>query len=205
MDLNINVAISYTPSTFATAAGIAPSDWEFSTSQSTVPAGLTLTTTLLSGTPTAVGTGTIVLSRWDDYGAPVTQATAINVVDPNAVPEPEPEPPVEEPDPEPVPDTPGKRIADFLGQGDNPDVVELAGEHVTIITAMARAYTRGGGFTDGAPNEEVDAVITTATARLVANPEQIDYSIGGTRIGRGFQGWSLGETAVLNRYRRRAL
>lgn len=95
-------------------------------------------------------------------------------------------------------------VADFLGQGDNPELVALAGEHLVIITAMARAYTRGGGFYLGDPNEEIGAVITTATARLLANPEQIDYSVGATRLGRGFQGWSLAETFVLNRYRKRS-
>lgn len=95
-------------------------------------------------------------------------------------------------------------VADFLGQGDNEELVALAGEHLVIITAMARAYTRSGGFYAGEPNEEIGAVITTATARLLANPEQIDYSVGGTRLGRGFQGWSLAETFVLNRYRKRS-
>lgn len=99
----------------------------------------------------------------------------------------------------------GQDVADFLGQGDDDHLVALAGEHVGIITAMARAYTRGGGFTDGYPAEDVAAVITTATARLLANPEQIVQTIGGTRIGEGFSGWSLAETFVLNRYRRRSL
>lgn len=98
----------------------------------------------------------------------------------------------------------GRDVAEFLGQGDDAEFVALAGEHVTIATAMTRAYTRGGGFTETEPNEELAAVITTATARLLANPGQVDYSIGGTRIGRGFQGWSLAETFVLNRYRKRA-
>jgi hypothetical protein len=98
----------------------------------------------------------------------------------------------------------GQDVADFLGQGDNTELVALAGEHLAIITAMARAYTRSGGFTLTEPNDEVAAVITTATARLLANPEQIDYQVGGTRLGRGFQGWSLAETFVLNRYRKRS-
>lgn len=101
----------------------------------------------------------------------------------------------------------GQDLADFLGQGDDTQLVALAGEHVTLVTAMARAYTRGGGFdpNDG-PNDEVAAVITTASARLVTNPEQNkreqlhDYSVTPTP----FVGWSLAETFVLNRYRRRA-
>ncbi|MEE6288622.1 hypothetical protein V2J52_13250 [Georgenia sp. MJ173] len=95
-------------------------------------------------------------------------------------------------------------MADFLGQGDDEHLVALAGEHVAIIAAMARAYTRDGGFTEHLPKDDVAAVITTATARLIANPEQIVQTVGGTRIGEGFQGWSLAETFVLNRYRKRA-
>lgn len=96
-------------------------------------------------------------------------------------------------------------VADFLGQGSDPSVVALAGEHLPIITAMARAYTRGVGFTDGAPNEEIAAVITTATARLMAHPTQLEQRIGETYTRQGFHGWTLGETFVLNRYRRTAL
>lgn len=96
-------------------------------------------------------------------------------------------------------------VADFLGQGDNPELVALAGEAVPIITAMARAYTRGKGFAvDGTPNDEIAAVITTGSARLLANPEQIRTAVGGVQINDGFTGWSLAELFVLNRYRVRA-
>lgn len=101
----------------------------------------------------------------------------------------------------------GQDLADFLGQGDDVELVALAGQHVALVTAMARAYTRGGGFLpDGSPNDEIGAVITTASARLVTNPEQVrreqihDYNVSPTP----FVGWSLVETFVLNRYRRRA-
>jgi len=40
---------------------------------------------------------------------------------------------------------------------------------VAQITVMVRAYTRGRGFIDGIPNEELSAAITTAAARLAAN------------------------------------
>lgn len=96
----------------------------------------------------------------------------------------------------------GQDVADFLGQGDDEQLVALAGQSVTIITAMARAYTRGNGFTDFGPNDEIAAVITAATARLVANPEQLRVTIGGVQTD-GFQGWTLAELFVLNRYRAR--
>lgn len=99
----------------------------------------------------------------------------------------------------------GQQVADFLGQGDIPELVALAEEHVVIVRAMARAYTRGNGFDlDGFPNEEIEAVIVTATARLVANPEQLRHSVGGVQMLDSFKGWSLAETFVLNRYRKRA-
>lgn len=98
-------------------------------------------------------------------------------------------------------------IAKFLGQGDNPDVVALAREHVPAITAMVKAYTRGGGFSrDGLdePNRDIAMVIITSTARLVANPEQLRYQAGSVQINDSFRGWTLAEQAVLNRYRKRA-
>lgn len=95
-------------------------------------------------------------------------------------------------------------VADFLGQGDDPTVLALAGEHLPIITAMASAYTRGVGFNEGQPNEEIAAVLTTATARLMGNPDQLQYKVGNISFQTGFRGWSLAETFVLNRYRKRA-
>lgn len=99
----------------------------------------------------------------------------------------------------------GQDVANFLGQSGSA-VVALAGEHVAVVTAMARAYTRDRGFDPitGEPFEDVAAVITTATARLVANPEQIAHATGPFSYGGGFTGWSLAETFVLNRYRKRA-
>src|SRR5690625_2829138 len=102
-------------------------------------------------------------------------------------------------------DVTGQQVAQFLGQSDVPSVVALAEEHAEIITAMVRAYTRGGGFAEsGEPNDELEAVIVTATARLVANPEQVPYDAGSISIRGGFHGFNLAETMVLNRYRRRA-
>lgn len=99
----------------------------------------------------------------------------------------------------------GQDVADFLGQGSDTALVALAGEVVPVITAMVSAYTRGRGFDLGEPNDELTAVITTASARMVANPEQLPTRVGSVEIRAGFQGFSLAETFVLNRYRKRAL
>ena len=80
---------------------------------------------------------------------------------------------------------------------------------IPIITTMAKAYTRGRGFDDGEPNDELAAVITTAAARLAANGSQglwrkrvddVEYDWRSS-----FTGWTLAEQAVLNRYRKRAM
>ena len=76
---------------------------------------------------------------------------------------------------------------------------------IAQVTVMARAYTRGRGFDDGEPNEEISAVITTAAARLAANGRQAvvrDKVADVEReYGSSFTGWTLAELAVLNRYR----
>ncbi|WP_168703066.1 hypothetical protein [Gordonia paraffinivorans] len=107
-----------------------------------------------------------------------------------------------------MPGVTGEAVAAFLGQAGNAELVALAEDHAAIVTAMVRAYTRGGGFVDDEPNEEVAAVITTATARLVTNPGQlaVDHTAGpiSESLRGGFQGWTLAELFVLNRYRKRA-
>ena len=82
---------------------------------------------------------------------------------------------------------------------------------IPIITAMAKAYTRGRGFTDdyGEPNEEISAVIITAAARLAANGQGLAWRYKVDEVERefrgGFNGWTLAEQYVLNRYRVRAI
>jgi hypothetical protein len=81
---------------------------------------------------------------------------------------------------------------------------------VSVVTVMAKAYTRGRGFDDttGAPNDDI-AVITTASARLAANGAQlaVDDTAGPFThsIRGGFQGWTLAERIVLDRYRVKAM
>ncbi len=98
----------------------------------------------------------------------------------------------------------GQDVAEFLGQGDDTELVALAGQHVIIVTAMARSYTRERGFLGVEPAEDVAAVITTATARMLGNPDQTDLRAGEVSVRGGFVGWTLAELFVLNRYRKRA-
>lgn len=80
---------------------------------------------------------------------------------------------------------------------------------VAQVTLMAKAYTRGRGFDEDGPTDELAAVITTAAARLAANGGQLpsDTAIGPftTNIRGAFTGWTLAEQSVLHRYRRRAM
>ena len=59
------------------------------------------------------------------------------------------------------------------------------------------------------PNEELDAVIVTAAARMVSNPTGLAHDLTSGPFShslRGaFQGWTLAELFVLNRYRKRAV
>ena len=97
----------------------------------------------------------------------------------------------------------GNDIAEFLGQGRDNQLAALAEQHAGIVTAMARAYTRGNGFTEDGVADDIAAVIVTATARLVANPEQLGQTIGAVTIRGAFTSWTLAELFVLNSYRRR--
>jgi hypothetical protein len=96
-------------------------------------------------------------------------------------------------------------LAAFLDKPGDAALIALAEKHLPIVGAMVKAHTRGNGFdVTGYPNAELAAVITTATARLLANPEQLSYDIGGVSMRGGFNGFNLAELAVLNRYRVRA-
>lgn len=86
----------------------------------------------------------------------------------------------------------------------------MADAAIPLLTAFARAYTRGRGFDeDGEPNEEIAAVITTASARFGSNTAQTSTSRTEGEVTREqrtwFTGWTLAETFVLNRYRKRAM
>lgn len=190
---------TYTARALWETLGLTEGDWatfQIDVAASSIP-GMTVTATELTGTPTTGGDFTVVVTEYyaDEMGDEISRRHTIQVTVTGGEPEPEPEPV----------DPAISGVVAFLGQSDNPEMLELAQQHLPIITAMAKAYTRGGGFTMGdQPNQEVAAVITTATARLLANPEQLRYQAGSVQINDSFRGWTLAESFVLNRYRRRA-
>lgn len=97
----------------------------------------------------------------------------------------------------------GDKVAQLLGADHDPRFVARAHQAAQLVTAMAHQYTRGRGFTP-TPSEGIEAVITTAAMRLLANPEQTDHGLGGQWTRGGFSGWTLAEQYVLNGYRKRA-
>lgn len=98
-------------------------------------------------------------------------------------------------------------VAGFLGlmgQGDDAAVLEQAEQFLGVMTSLVKGWTRGRGFTPD-PADDLAAVIVTATARLLSNPAQYRREeIDGYSVAGGFDGFTLPETLILNRYRRRA-
>ena len=98
-------------------------------------------------------------------------------------------------------------VARFLGRDGDQNAIDLATEHLPIITAMVRRYVRGSGFdTDGIPDNDLAAVIVSSAARYVSNPSgTISETVGPFSVRQGiFNGWTLPELAILHAYRRRA-
>ena len=109
------------------------------------------------------------------------------------------------PPPAPVASDLGERVAQMLtGRFDDPDLVRLCRSTGETITHLARNFTRGRGFVAGLPNKDIEAVIVSATARLAANPEQIESQVGTAIVRGGFNGWSPLERIVLGSYRGQA-
>jgi hypothetical protein len=97
-------------------------------------------------------------------------------------------------------------LADFVGSTVN---TAQATAVISVVTALASAYTRGQGFTAlGGPNDDVRAVILSAAARLLRDPSQIVASdtMGPFAVSyrAGFDGFSVSELGALNRYRVRS-
>ena len=92
---------------------------------------------------------------------------------------------------------------------DGADHITQAKHALTAAEALVEGYTRGrhvspwGEYRPGVPE-----VIQTVASRILANPGQVSVRVtaGSVTISRGagFQGFTLAETAVLNRYRKRA-
>lgn len=96
-------------------------------------------------------------------------------------------------------------VANHLG---TPIDLTNAAAALESAAAMVRAYTRGRGFiADDEPNTEVAAVIVSVAARMVTNPtglQQTNTTGQFTETIAGWQGLTLLERLVLDRYRKKA-
>lgn len=166
------------------------------------PTIVNLTQPAAPGTFIRVGSGTPVKTNFtwatsstSSYGSPNPGQTLI-------VP-----PVVGNPDPplQGVPTALGERVQGFLtGRYDDYGLAVLCSEAAKLVTTMARRYTRTNGFLAGVPEEEIENVIVSATARLVANPEQTESQVGTVALRSHFTGWSPIEELILGSYRGRA-
>ena len=88
---------------------------------------------------------------------------------------------------------------------------EQGGAVLSVVSSMAKAYTRGVGFTADGPNDEIRAVILSAASRLVVNSPNPQASTFETHGPDSFRhegapfAFSVSELMTLNRYRVRAL
>lgn len=92
------------------------------------------------------------------------------------------------------------------------DVLAFTGEtfpeaqvnaHIGSVSMLVYSYTRGRGFTEAGPSEDIRQVIISATARSIGNPTHyVNKKIGTMSHTPGhFEGFTLPEIRVLNRYR----
>lgn len=163
--------------------------WEVDMTGSTVPPGVTIEWDRVHGVidPAASGDFTLLIFWADTTGHHGTTRYVVRVANPALAPV-------------------AAKVAAYLGKGDDPRTVALAEQSLPIVLAFTRAYTRGNGFDAfGVPSSDLAAVVITATARLVTNPEQSERVTVGdySESFATFAGWTLPELAVLHLYRRR--
>jgi hypothetical protein len=86
------------------------------------------------------------------------------------------------------------------------DTVEQVTPHLTSVISFVRSYVRGKGFDDAQCEDDLAAVIVSATARSAVNPaKSVRVEIGSySEVPAQFTGFTLVEQSVLHRYRRRA-
>lgn len=118
----------------------------------------------------------------------------------------------------PEPEAPSLPISDlaadvvtFMGREGDAGLEALAAVHVPVMAELVNAYVRGNGPTRNGLGlgefsfpADLRAVVVTASARLLANPAQLESESADGYAARGsFSSFSLAEQAVLHRYRRR--
>lgn len=100
--------------------------------------------------------------------------------------------------------------AEWMGRPDDAALIARAGAVLPHVLELVRGYTRGRGFhADGweCPSD-IQTVIYSVIARVLANPDGLQKTtVTGpfTETVAGWQGFTLMERQILDRYRVRAL
>lgn len=94
-------------------------------------------------------------------------------------------------------------VAAIVGRAADAPTIALAQQQIPLVIEYVRGYTRGKGFENGKIAAPLVAVIQSACARLVTNPEQLSYYSMADYSERPavLAGWTLAELGVLKRYR----
>lgn len=160
-------------------------------------------------------TVTILPKALEGYELDPPAEPLVLTFEPEPDPEPDPEPTPEWPDPEVQPDdgplgvvldAAAARITKTL-RWTGEERTAAAREAYEIVLLTAWGYTRGRGFGDAlVPVYPIGRVIDMAAIRLANNPEQLQrWQISGdSETLTAFQGFTLAERHVLDRYRRRS-
>lgn len=98
-------------------------------------------------------------------------------------------------------------LLEFMRDGPGDPTWEQAQQALMVAESVVNAYCRGNAKDgDGLWREGVWAVVLMVAARVLANPAGIQYrdQAGPFSVSRqsGFEGFTLGERFVLNRYRK---
>ena len=110
-----------------------------------------------------------------------------------------------------VPLPTGADLIKFLGWSSSARNLDMCNTHVQHVAALAKAYTRGKGFSmvglAEVVAEPIAQVILSGAARSVSNPSAAFRIESGSVVatpGR-FEGWNLAEQVTLNRFRTRII
>ncbi len=100
--------------------------------------------------------------------------------------------------------------AEWMGRPDDAALIARAGAVLPHVLELVRGYTRGRGFhEDGwACPPDIQTVIYSVIARVLANPDGLQKTtVTGpfTETVAGWQGFTLMERQILDRYRVKAL
>lgn len=121
-----------------------------------------------------------------------------------ADPGPDPDPDEEPAELTALVDALAPKLAAYLGRPDDAATIATARAQLPVVVEFIHGYTRGRKWTGYTPPYPLRAVIVSAGARLVTNPEQVSQYAAADYTERPavLSGYTLAELGVLHRYRR---